>query len=246
MIVTEESRRPEPKGQRPTAGWTSLHSWIFLVIVALGLILIGTQNRYHYLSPLGLGKAYRIDRVFGGIQEFDPASGWIKAQLASGPPPQAVTMMPPAGPPTSVPPATNVPPGAPPQIATSAQPDVPPAVAGERQPPLSVPREEPVGESPRKEVAAVPEPAAPSVKPEMTSEEKFAAFKKEFPDFGKDEFLLANDDLYPDWKKNLNPNGTWQEFLGVYQDFIQWWNDSGSPPEAGFKLWKDYLKSKGH
>ncbi len=243
MIVTEESRRPEPKGLRPMVGWTSLHSWIFLAIVALGLILIGTQNRYHYLSPLGLGKAYRIDRIFGGIQEFDPGRGWIKAELASGPPSQALSMMPPAGPPASEPPAMNVP-GGPPQMGMQAQPNLPPSMGREQQQLLSVPREEPVTGSPSAKAAGPAQPEEPATKPEMTSEEKFAAFKKVFPDFGKDEFLLANDDLYPHWKKNLNPNGTWQEFLGVYQDFIQWWNDSGSPPEAGFKLWQEFLKSK--
>ena len=89
----------------------------------------------------------------------------------------------------------------------------------------------------------VPSQPIPKQK-ELTPAEKFSSFQKEFPDFGKDEYQLANDDLYPDWKANVNPNGTWKEFLTVYRDFIQWWNDAGSPPEPGFKLWKDYLKAK--
>ena len=52
------------------------------------------------------------------------------------------------------------------------------------------------------------------------------------PGFGKEQFQLANDDLYPDWKKNIAPNGTWPEFLGVYRDFVQWWTDQGSPPRS--------------
>ncbi len=59
---------------------------IFLAIVALGLIVVGFENRYHYLSPLGLGKAYRIDKFFGGIQEFDPSQGWVVASFKSDAP----------------------------------------------------------------------------------------------------------------------------------------------------------------
>ena len=78
----------------------------------------------------------------------------------------------------------------------------------------------------------------------MTPEERFKAFKKTFPDFGTDEFQLANDDLYPDWKKGASPNGTWGEFLGVYKDFVQWWLDHGQPREAGTTLWKQFLASR--
>ena len=77
--------------------------------------------------------------------------------------------------------------------------------------------------------------------PELSLDERVKQFQKAFPGFGKEEFQLANDDLYPDWKKNVAPNGTWLEFLGVYRDFVQWWTDQGSPPEAGSKLWKDFL-----
>ena len=96
MIVNDnDARRPESVAPRSASGWTSLHSWIFLAVVAVGLLLIGIQNRYHYLSPLGLGKAYRIDKLFGGIQEFDPTQGWIKAQLQASALPPTMSMMPP-------------------------------------------------------------------------------------------------------------------------------------------------------
>ena len=81
--------------------------------------------------------------------------------------------------------------------------------------------------------------------PEMSLDERVKLFQKAFPGFGKEEFQLANDDLYPDWKKNIAPNGTWPEFLGVYREFVQWWTDQGSPPETGSKLWKDFLTSRG-
>jgi hypothetical protein len=79
---------------------------------------------------------------------------------------------------------------------------------------------------------------------ELTEEEKLQVFKKVFPEFGKDEFQLANDDLYPDWKKTVSPTGTWSDFLSVYGDFVQWWNDQGSPPEPGYKLWRDFLANR--
>ena len=71
-----------------------------------------------------------------------------------------------------------------------------------------------------------------------------AAFSKSFPDYGEEEFQLANDDLYPDWKRTYAPDGTWLEFLKVYGEFIEWWTDAGSPPEPGFKLWKDFLGTR--
>jgi hypothetical protein len=236
MIVNDDARRPETRQYRPLGGWTTLHSWIFLGIVALGFMVIGLQNRYHYLNPQGLGKAYRIDKLFGSIQEFDPSQGWIVAQLQVGGSPQAVSMMEPPG-------SRAVPMNMP---GTMSQPSTEPVEAEVAAPPGAVHREEPSA-SARQEVVA-PTPAVQAVKPkespELSKEEKFKVFQQAFPDFGKDEFQLANDDLYPDWKKNLAPNGTWAEFLSVYRDFIQWWNDSGSPPEAGFKLWKDFLASR--
>ncbi len=98
MLSTDDTRREETSYKpRQTVGWTQLHSWVFIIIVALGVGVIAMQNRYHYLSPLGLGKAYRIDKLFGGIQEFDPSAGWITAQLAVPPPSPALSMMEPPG-----------------------------------------------------------------------------------------------------------------------------------------------------
>jgi len=259
MIVSDnDARRPELTAQRPTSGWTSLHSWIFLAVVAVGLLIVGIQNRYHYLSPLGLGKAYRIDKLFGGIQEFDPAQGWVKAQLQASALPPTMSMLPPQSPGSqAVPmnmPGTLPPPGTgiQPSVSQTPEPeeekeevttsvtveDLAAQKPGARKPPV---------ESPAESTASLPEVAGitPSRVPELSNEEKFAAFKKRFQDFGKDEFQLANDDLYPNWKKNQKPNGTWQEFLAVYGNFIQWWADAGSPAESGMTLWNKFLESSG-
>ena len=68
--------------------------------------------------------------------------------------------------------------------------------------------------------------------------EKLKLFQTTFPDFGEDEFQLANDDLFPDWKKRIAPNGTWGDFLMTYKDFIRWWNDAGN-------LWNPYQAMAG-
>ena len=223
MILDDsEVRRPERKGPGQPVGWTRLHSWIFLIIVALGVLLIGLQNRYHYLSPLGLGKAYRIDKLFGGIQEYDASGGWIKAQLQQAPP---------ASMPMMEPPQMGPPPG-----AMMQRPMPGPGEMRKEEPSVAVGAKEPAP------VAVSPDVSRPK---EETKEDRFKAFQKQFPDFGPEEFQLANDDLFPHWKKQAAPNGTWTDFLGVYREFIQWWNESGSPPEPGFKLWKDFLASKG-
>lgn len=214
-------------------GWTSVHSWVFLAIVALGLLVLGIQNRYHYLSPLGLGKAYRIDKLFGGIQEFDPSKGWIVAQLQMAPP-QAMSMLEPSAP--LVPPAQMNMPGSMPSSGDVVQPKA--AVAPTMEKETVAPSPQPAKE----QVAATQ--ARPAAVPEMSKEEKQKLFQKTFSDFGDEEFQLANDDLYPDWRKRYAPNGNWPEFLGVYRDFIQWWNDAGNPPESGFKLWQDFLSAK--
>ncbi len=254
MIVNDnDARRPETMTPRSASGWTSLHSWIFLAVVAVGLLLIGIQNRYHYLSPLGLGKAYRIDKLFGGIQEFDPAQGWIKAQLQASALPPTMSMMP-SQPPASQAVPMNMP-GTLPPPGVGTQPSVVQTPIQEKDEiTSSVPvedlpakketaRKTPV-ETPGESAPSSPETKpAPSTVPEMSEDQRFAAFQKEFPHFGKDEFQLANDDLYPDWKKRLKPNGTWQEFLGVYEDFIQWWTDAGSPAKSGAVLWKEFLSS---
>jgi hypothetical protein len=254
MIVNDDARRPEAKAQKPTGGWTSLHSWIFLAIVAIGLTTIGIQNRYHYLSPLGLGKAYRIDKLFGGIQEFDPTGGWITAQLQV-PPPPTMPMGPPQPPgspaiPMNGPPGTVAPSGILREESVVKPSPAPQPVVEKEEVTSSVTEEnisveKPAPDESPVEEASVPETATskPPV-PELTDEDKFAAFKKQFPDFGKDEFQLANDDLYPDWKKQLKPDGTWEQFLGVYGDFIEWWTDSGSPSESGFTLWRKFLTDK--
>jgi hypothetical protein len=236
MIVNDDVRRPEPRQYRPQGGWTTLHSWIFLGIVALGLIVIGLQNRYHYLNPQGLGKAYRIDKLFGSIQEFDPSQGWIVAQLQIGAPPQALSMMEPPG-------SRAVPMNMPGAMSQSPTETPEPGLAA---PPGAVHREDPSLSAAKGKGTQAPavQAVTPKESPELSKEEKYKAFQHAFSDFGKDEFQLANDDLYPDWKKSLAPKGTWTEFLVVYRDFIQWWNDSGSPPEAGFKLWKDFLAGK--
>ena len=238
MIVNDDDvRRPDPRAPRFVAGWSSLHSWIFLAIVALGLIVIGFQNRYHYLSPLGLGKAYRIDKFFGSIQEFDPSQGWVVAKLPAGPPQQALSM---AEPPTSA--SRAVPMNMPGEGTPSKESLEPGTVTAQSMHKEQVPATPSEKESP----AAAPSQqiAVPKQAQEMSKEERLKAFKEAFPDFGKEEFQLANDDLYPDWKKNVDPNGSWSGFLGVYREFIQWWNNAGSPPEPGFKLWHEYLAQK--
>jgi hypothetical protein len=238
----EEAGRSASIFHRAGPGWSSLHSWIFLLVVAIGLFVIGWQNRYYYLSPLGLGKAYRIDKLFGGIQEYDPAKGWILADIRpmmppSSQPPSPMSMM---EPPSMTPGSASVPmPGmmVPPSgIASVSRPQLP--MVEKQEPPSSFAKED-VHEEPQPTVAS----SKPETLRELTEEERLEAFKKTFPDYGKDEFQLANDDLYPDWKKRV-PRGTWSEFLTVYGDFVQWWGDQGSPAEAGFKLWNDFLTTK--
>jgi hypothetical protein len=269
MIVSDEDvRRPDKKDSGSPSGWTSLHSWIFLAIVAVGLAVIGVQNRYFYLSPLGLGKAYRIDKFFGGIQEFHPDNGWIKADIPVGPPPQAAAMMPPSAPPGSpgsptVPmnmpgammPGSSVPgmsmhmppPGAVPAPAHYGDPDTPPISVAARKESVPQPgKGETLPQTVKKESAPPPQMAPPPPPaPELSPEEKYKAFQRRFPDFGQQEFQLANDDLYPDWKKSVGPTASWGEFLELYGDFVQWWQDAGSPSESGFKLWKDFLATRG-
>jgi len=227
MIVSDDPRRPEQRGLRTGPGWTSLHSWIFLAVVALALLVMGLQNRYHYLNPQGLGKAYRIDKLFGGIQEYEPSRGWITAQLQSAPPGQGFSMMEPSGVDSQAVPMHM--PGAMVPGAEVRPPSMPPAQNAAKE----------------QMTARAQPPAAAKAAPEMSVEDRYKAFKKAFPEFGQDEFQLANDDLYPDWKKNEAPNGTWPQFLALYKDFIQWWADAGSPPEPGHKLWKDFRSGKG-
>jgi len=237
MILDDKDiQRPNPRDRRLTPGWTSLHSWIFLAIVAFGVIVIGLQNRYHYLSPLGLGKAYRIDKLFGGIQEFEPGKGWIVAQLQIHPPQPPMSMM-------EQPPM----PGAPPVPMHMPAPP-----SGAIEPRAAVTPHEPREEALAPAVQAEPPTRTSAVtpsraleEPSMSKEERFKLFQTAFPDFGEDEFQLANDDLFPNWKKTVAPAGTWKDFIDVYKKFIKWWTDAGSPPEPGFKLWKDFIAQTG-
>lgn len=221
-------------GNGERSGWTNIHSWVFLGIVAVGLLVLGVQNRYHYLSPLGLGKAYRIDKLFGGIQEFDPLKGWVVAQLQMAPPQQAMSMLEPSAP--LMPPGSMNMPGSMPPSVDMVQPKAAAAPTMEKEGVSVVPVQ------PKEQIAATA--TRPATVPEMNKEEKYKLFQKMFADFGEEEFQLANDDLYPDWRKRFAVNGNWPEFLGVYRDFIQWWNDAGNPSESGFKLWQDFLSTR--
>jgi hypothetical protein len=243
----DDARRTESKVPRTGQGWSSLHSWIFLGVVAVGLLVIGWQNRYFYLSPLGLGKAYRIDKLFGGIQEFEPGKGWIVANIqpmplpSSQPPPMSM-MEPPGSMPGSSSPASRMAGMLPPPSVDLSQvkPSGPPMPSPDKSEPTSPRATSPVSEEPQVSPASTPK----EMPKELGEEEKFQVFKKVFPEFGKDEFQLANDDLYPDWKKTVSPTGTWNDFLPLYGDFVQWWTDKGSPPEPGFKLWRDFLATR--
>jgi hypothetical protein len=242
MVLQNDSERKleQSNGSMP-GGWTVVHSWIFLAIVAVGFTVIAWQNRYHYLSPLGLGKAYRIDKLFGGIQEFDPATGWVTAQLQTLLPQQAMSMM---EPPPSL--SQAVPMNMPGSVRQAGTPEAQVSGAPElrRDEPFVQDRDREIAKT---QVAAQPPPisSTQNIPSEMGKEEKLMFFQKLFPEFGQDEFQLANDDLYPDWKNRIAPNGNWNQFLAVYKNFVQWWNDSGSPPEPGLKLWKDFLASGG-
>ncbi|MEM3421830.1 MAG: hypothetical protein QW315_06215, partial [Candidatus Hadarchaeum sp.] len=175
MIGNEESRRPESRHFRPVGGWTNVHSWIFLGIIAFAVIMLGLQNRYHYLSPLGLGKAYRIDKLFGGIQEFDPDKGWIVAQLQVMPPQHAMMESPSRAVPMNMPGTGEA---------------IDPSVLRYKEDTLTTGGKESPGPP-----SVVQTPA--SKETELSNEEKFKVFQKAFPEFGQDEFQLANDDLYP-------------------------------------------------
>jgi len=242
MVAQNDSERElEQLNRIAPGGWTTIHSWIFLAIVAIGFTVIAWQNRYHYLSPLGLGKAYRIDKLFGGIQEFDPAGSWVRAQLQTMPPPQAMSMM---EPPSSLSQAVpmNMPgsvrPLGTPEHQVSGAPDIRRDEAFPQERGREIPSVHAAAQPP-------PTPSPQIAQTEISKEENLLSFQKLFPEFGQDEFQLANDDLYPDWKKNVAATGNWNQFLSVYRDFVQWWNESGSPPEPGLKLWKDFLASGG-
>jgi len=75
-------------------------------------------------------------------------------------------------------------------------------------------------------------------------ENRLESFRKAYPGYGDEEFKLADEDLFPDWKKKVSPDGTWADFLPVYGEFVQWWIKAGSPAENGLKLWHDFLAAK--
>lgn len=257
MTLTEQGGSARENAGRPRGepGWTGIHSWTFLAIVAVGLSLIILQNRYHYLNPQGLGKAYRIDKLFGAIQEYDPGAGWIKAQLQAPPsqmgPLSGLSEPHPgaAGPPVPM----NMTGGRPGALEDHSP-------GGAVRPVEDPDAEDPVEDAPKPAQSEKPTPPAkpqvtPTVKeepaqkeqplPEPTRDEKLKAFKSAFPEYGEDEFQLANDDLYQDWRKRVGDKGTWKDFLKVYGEFIQWYIANDSPQESGAKLWKDFWAKKG-
>ena len=169
MVPNDNSRNAASRDQRNVSGWTSLHSWIFLVIVILAVLVIGIQNRYHYLSPLGLGKAYRIDKLFGGIQEYDPSRGWIVAQLQSIQAPMSMSGAEPSQAlPMPMPGIPSTPPGAVGMGATQSpepreEETAPPAITKEATPKITGRAKE---------------------SPEMSLDERVKQFQKAFPGFG--------------------------------------------------------------
>ena len=57
MIPNDNSRNTGSRDQLNVSGWTSLHSWIFLAIVILAVLVMEFQNRYHYLEPAWIGQS---------------------------------------------------------------------------------------------------------------------------------------------------------------------------------------------
>ena len=99
------------------------------------------------------------------------------------------------------PPSVSIPSGPPPVARQTPAP--PPTVMTKETPEEARPT---VASSPRESVdEEAKEPSKETA--ELSEKEKLDEFKKTFPDFGKDEFQLANDDLYPDWKKRVSPDG---------------------------------------
>lgn len=247
----DSNRQQTRPAQNQSAGWTSTHSWVFLVIVAVGLAAILFQNRYFYLMPQGSATAYRVSKFFGSVQEFNPASGWVKARLSSSCAVSSTGVMQPPG-------ATDQP-GAPMNVPASATPGVvspggrPTETMALKEPPK--PDEQPAKEEgkesasgqeaePGNESATAPS-AQPAETQQMSSEQAYQMFTKAFPDFGEAEFELAHEDLFPKWRKSSAQDGTWPQFLGLYKGFIAWWKAQGSPfDRSGEELWRDFMKSQ--
>lgn len=280
MAHVNDDDQLRPSGNAPLVrpGWTAVHSWLFIIIVAVGFLAVAYQNRYQYLDPGPGGRVFRVSKVFGTIQEFNPAQGWVMAQPAArfpGEPSDTigrnataanpfpmnsgtrddVDVLPATSEPVDAEPDTSgtrepvpmavrettmpegvAPPSPTPTPGAEPTPNPVEALAPDENPPAS----EPLPAQPAPPVSTIT-PVEPEPEPvEMTEQERFQAFKEAFPNYGEPEFKLANDDLFPDWKQSGNSDGTWTEFLEVYEQFIQWWLDAGAPPEPGFKLWQDF------
>ncbi|MBM4327019.1 MAG: hypothetical protein FJ118_07630 [Deltaproteobacteria bacterium] len=232
----DSQRQPIRSGGQMTPGWTKMHSWVFLGVVAVGFLLILVQNRYSYLMPPAAGTAYRVSKIFGSIEEFNPSAGWVSAQLGARISPQA-SVMPEAPPFESQAVPMRVPAGAKPEVAPpQRKAEVTPAPPERRDPSASV--KEQTLPPPRPKETTKPEPAG-------GKEEQYQLFVKIFPDYGEAEFQLAREDLFPDWRKRVAPRGTWPQFIEVYKEFVDWWVDQGSPADSGFKLWQDFLVATG-
>lgn len=263
-VPTHDTRRqPSEKPVSTDRGWNAIHSWIFLVIVALAVVAMVVQNRYEYLRADDTGTIYRVDKFFGSLQELSPTSGWVAARpvpLAERIPHAAEPVREPASPAVAetVPlPAPAEPRAAAPEPAQPLTEEPKKSALATNEPPslAEAAAREPVGdESPVPDGAVIPqpgnqmesqpareaEPAPPA--PAMTKEQRFKVFKERFPDYGRDEFSLADEDLYPDWKKRVGEDVPWPEFLTVYDEFITWWVEAGRPAEEGMKLWNDFLE----
>ncbi len=225
------------------SGWSSAHSWIFIIIVAIGLIITGYLNRYEYFGSDG--KAYRVSKISGAIYEYNPIQGWIVANFAEASQQMASNMETPepmTPPPTPVnPPTTSAVP-----VETPDSLEENPTASNIDQP------EEQQGTAliqPVEQTPEVPETTTETEEPEnaeerdeeMSVENRYKAFLQLNPGYGEEEFKLANETLYPHWKETINPDGNFIEFLSVYKKFTQWWIDAGAPREPGFQLWKRFL-----
>ena len=222
MAPMNDARHPDPPSGniRSAMGWTKLHSWIFLAIVTGTLAFMAFQNRYQYFPPQEHAKPYRVDKLFGQVQLYESERGWVPVETS-----QEVSVQPTR--PTPIVPRPNPTPQ--PSASSTELPQVKP---NPPRPVISVP-------------APVPPPEPPSVPAvtEPTRADKWAAFHQAFPTFGKEEFDLAADDLYPTWKARANRSGTWPEFLEEYRRFIDWWIKKGSPADqTGVELWNAFLK----
>lgn len=230
------------------SGWSSTHSWIFIIIVAIGLIITGYLNRYEYFGSDG--KAYRVSKISGAIYEYNTIQGWIVANFAESSQqmasamqtPETTTPEPMTPPPTPVTPPTTTANSVEPPDTIEEDPNTSNIEQPEEQPGTAL--IQPVEQTPE-----TPETTTETEEPEssqeddqeMSVENRYKAFLQLNPGYGEEEFKLANETLYPHWKEIINPDGNFIEFLSVYKKFTQWWIDAGAPREPGFQLWKRFL-----